>query len=81
MLTLVARLPKDDFGERLLTDYIFMAEECVATHCHLPSGIFTQVSVKRSCESIGFPEESVPLNLPPPMAMAVSPNTVTCTFS
>jgi hypothetical protein len=21
-----------------------MAEECVATHCHLPSGIFTQVS-------------------------------------
>jgi hypothetical protein len=58
-----------------------MAEECLATHCHVPSGIFTQVSVKRSCESIGFPEESVPLNLPPPMAMAVSPNTVTCTFS
>ena len=42
--------------------YILTAEPCVATHCHLPSGIFTQVSVQRSCSSKAFPA-SVPLPL------------------
>jgi hypothetical protein len=34
--------------KRCLPNYIFIVEAWVATHCHLPFGIFTQVSVKRS---------------------------------
>src|SRR5208283_2622071 len=61
--------------------HIFIGEACVATHCHLPSGIFTQVSVQRSWLSNALPDESVPLPLNPPDAIAVSPNTVTSTLS
>src|ERR1700730_569035 len=46
-------------------------------HCHLPLGIFNHVSVQRSFTSRGFPDASVPLPLKPPVAIAVSPNTVT----
>lgn len=53
--------------------YFFMAEPCDATHCHFPPGIFTQVSVKRSLSSMGFPFESVPLPIKTPVAMAASP--------
>ena len=43
-----------------------------ATHCHLPFGIFTQVSVQRSTSSNALPP-SVPLPLYTPVAMAVLP--------
>lgn len=48
----------------------------VATTCHLPLGIFTQVSVQRAYSAKGFPA-SVPVPLYLAVAMAVSPNTVT----
>jgi len=43
----------------------------------LSVGHLTHVSVKRSFTSIGFPDESVPFALKVPVAMAISPNTVT----
>src|SRR5262244_3307427 len=61
--------------------HIFIGETWLATHCHFPLGIFTQVSVQRTCSSIGFPDASVPLALEAPVAIAVSPNTVTLTSS
>jgi hypothetical protein len=63
----------------LCVAYIFIGVALLATHCHLPLGIFTHVSVHRSLLSKGFPIASVPLPLKPPVAMAVSPNTVTFT--
>src|SRR4029077_4107415 len=59
--------------------YIFTCVPCVATHCHCPFGIFTQVSVHSSLASSAFPDGSVPFPLKPPVAMAVSPKTVTFT--
>jgi hypothetical protein len=50
-----------------------------ATHCHLALGIFTQVSTQRECSSNALPDESVPLPKKSPVAMAVSPKTVTRT--
>src|SRR5262250_2798864 len=64
-----------------LPTYIFIGETWLATHCHFPLGIFTQVSVQRTCSSTGFPDASVPVALEPPVAIAVSPNTVTLTSS
>src|SRR5262245_6290045 len=61
--------------------HIFIGETWLATHCHFPFGIRTQVSVQRTWSSIGFPDASVPLALEPPVAIAVSPNTVTLTSS
>src|ERR1700690_709792 len=48
----------------------------VATTCHLPLGIFTQVSVQRANSAKGFPA-SVPVPLYLAVAMPVIPNTVT----
>src|SRR6266849_4187622 len=81
-----ATRPLLDYGrlpviQNLCAAHIFSGDSWVATHCHFPFGIFTQVSVKRSLVSKGFPEASVPLALKPPVAMAVSPNTVTFTSS
>jgi len=45
----------------------------LATHCHLPLGIFVQVSVKRPLSSKVFPDASVPLAWKPAIATAVSP--------
>src|SRR5690242_6001238 len=59
--------------------YIFTSEAWLATHCHLPLGIFTQVSVHRSGEAIALPFSSVPLPLNSPVAIAVFPNTDTFT--
>src|ERR1700756_3117985 len=50
-------------------------------HCHFPSDILIHVSVQRSRTSKALPFSSVPLPTHKPVAMAVSPNTVTCTFS
>lgn len=47
----------------------------LATHCHCPLGIFTQVRVHRSCTSRGLPNESVPSPRKSPVVMTVSPNT------
>jgi hypothetical protein len=66
---------------RCPTSYFAIGELADATHTHLPFGIFTHVSVHRSCMSKGLPLGSVPLALKPPAAMAVLPKTVTCTFS
>src|SRR5215467_14677499 len=68
-------------AQRRSVTYIFTGETWLATHCHLPPGIFTQVSVQRTCSSTGFPDASEPLDLEPPVAIAVSPNTVTLTSS
>src|SRR6202022_1940231 len=65
----------------LCVAYIFIGVAWLATHCHLPVVIFIHVSVHRSLLSKGFPLASVPLPLKPPVAMAVSPNTVTFTSS
>ena len=70
-----------NFVRRCAVAYICIVDPGVATHCHLPLGIFTHVSVQRSWTSIGFPDASVPLPLKPPVAMAVSPKTVTFTSS
>jgi len=51
-------------GQRLTPTHILMVELCVATHCHWPLGIITQVSVQRSCSSNGLlavPSEPLPL--------------------
>src|SRR6516165_11773537 len=56
--------------------YPLMGVYCVATTCHLPEGIFTQVSVQRRCSLNGLPDCSVPLPFHPPRAIAVLPNTV-----
>jgi len=42
-------------------------------HCHLPFGIFTQVSVKRSVSLIALPDASVPFPLKIPVAIVASP--------
>jgi hypothetical protein len=42
--------------------HIFIGETWLATHCHFPLGIFTQVSVQRTCSSNGFPDASVPFH-------------------
>src|SRR5258708_32386236 len=62
-----------------IVPYILMVELWLATHCHLPSAIFIQVSVQRSWVSTGLPFSSVPLPAQFPVAMAVVPNTVTLT--
>src|ERR1035437_8737045 len=60
--------------------YILTVEPWLATHCHFPPDISTQVSVQRSWASTGFPSASVPLPTQSPVAMAVFPNTVTFTL-
>jgi hypothetical protein len=54
----------------------FIGDEWLATHCHFPSGILTQVSVHRSWASIGFPD-SVPFPTQVPVTTAVLPVVVT----
>src|SRR5713226_6682338 len=81
-----ATRPLLDYGrlpviQNLCAAHIFSGDSWVATHCHFPFDIFTQVSVKRSLVSKGFPAGSVPLALKTPVAMAVSPNAVTFTSS
>src|SRR5579872_1337924 len=69
-------------GERLfalLSGFHISFEAWLATHCHLPFGIFTQVSVHLSGESMGLPVSSVPLPWNSPVAMAVLPKTDTFT--
>jgi len=57
--------------------YIFRGDWWLATHCHLPFGILVHVSVKRSLASRGLPDGSVPLPRKFPIAIAVSPKTIT----
>ena len=45
----------------------------LATHCHLPSGIFTHVSANRSLPSKAFPVPSVPFPVHTPVTTAESP--------
>ena len=54
----------------LLTYFTF--ETWLATHCHFPLGIFTQVSVQRFLMSL-VPDLSVSLPLLPRVAMAALP--------
>ena len=44
-----------------------------ATHCHLPSAVFTHVSTHRSLASTAFPAPSVPLPVQVPVTIAESP--------
>ena len=54
-------------------------DPALATHCHLPSGIFTQVSANRTRNSKGLPDAfSVPLAYANAVMTAVLP--YTCTF-
>src|SRR6202521_1473010 len=62
---------------RCSVTYIFTGVPLLATHCHCPFGIFTHVSVQRSSKVRGLPDASVALALKPPVAMAVSPKTLT----
>src|SRR4030081_2395605 len=59
--------------------YFFTAVCWLATHCHFPSFIFTQVSVQRSRRSTLVPSPSTPLPTQAPVAIAVSPYTDTFT--
>src|ERR1051326_8980526 len=59
--------------------YSLVVELWLAMHCHLPSGIFIQVSVQRSWVSMALPFSTVPLPTQLPVAIAVLPNTVTLT--
>src|ERR1019366_3603431 len=61
---------------QVLPCYIFAGALAVAMHCHLPSGIFIQVSTQRSWASIALPLPSVPLPCHAPPAIAVFPNVV-----
>ena len=55
---------------------LFAGALAVAMHCHLPSGIFIQVSTQRSWASIALPLPSVPLPCHEPPAIAVFPNVI-----
>src|SRR5580658_924488 len=61
--------------------YFLVDASWLAMHCHLPDGIFIQVSVKRSVSSSTLPVPSVPVPLKTPIATAVSPNTMSFTSS
>src|SRR5579871_422404 len=74
---IVRLLVVPDKGSKWRRVHIFAVEAWLATHCHLPPGILTQVSVHLSGELIGLPSWSVPLPLNPPVAIAVLPNTET----
>ena len=56
--------------------YFFKSEPCDRMHCHLPSGIFNQVSAQRALMSIALLFGSVPFALNTMVATAVCPNTV-----
>src|SRR5271165_1956396 len=57
--------------------YIFAGALALAMHCHLPLGIFIQVSTQRSWASTALPSLPVPLPRQTPVAIAVFPNAVT----
>ena len=61
---------------QVLPCYIFAGALAVAMHCHLPFGIFSQVSTQRSWALIALPLPSVPLPCHAPPASAVFPNVV-----
>lgn len=61
---------------QVLPCYIFAGAPAVAMHCHLPFGIFIQVSTQRSWASIALSLPSVPLLCHAPPAIAVFPNVV-----
>ena len=62
---------------QVLPCYIFAGALALATHCHLPFGIFIQVTTQRSWASIALPLPSVPLPCHAPPAIAVFPDVVT----
>jgi hypothetical protein len=51
----------------------FIGALALATHCHLPSAIFTHVSANRSLPSNVFPVPSVPLPVHTPVTTAEFP--------
>ena len=53
--------------------YYFSKTAALATHCHLPSGILTQVSTNRSRVSTAFPSWVVPFAVVTPTTVAVLP--------
>src|SRR3982074_570214 len=53
--------------------YFFTSDCWLATHCHLPFGIFTHASVQRSCRSNLVPSPSTPFPTQAPVAIAVVP--------
>jgi len=62
--------------QRCAVAYAFTGVPWLAIPWHCPLGIYIQVSVQRISTSKGLPAASVPL-LKSPVAMAVSPKTVT----